>query len=202
MRPRERTRVHAHPSRLWYLRLVSAPVEPSAPDPAWPRYTRAPLPAYRFIPGRNPHPRRDPRGHSYGRPEPRVTAIDPDRFHDQPLYLRGVDLFNFAYWWESHEAVEALWRGAREGSATHTLLQALIQLAASEIKRFDGHDRAARALAERAIERLGRVPSPWLGLDLAALRDDASARLAGTRPIALLLALPLPPVVPGSISPA
>jgi hypothetical protein len=174
--------------------------EPSPADPSWPRYTRAPFPPYRFVPGRSPHPRTDPRGHSYGRPEPRIQALDPDRWAESALYLRGVDLFNFAYWWESHEAFEALWRGARAGSPVHELLQALIQLAASELKRFDGHDRAARALGERALERLGRVPSPYLGLDVAALARDASDRLAGARPGALLLALPLPPADPGSIS--
>ena len=31
----------------------------------YPRYTATPFPSYRFIPGENPHPIDDPKGHSY-----------------------------------------------------------------------------------------------------------------------------------------
>jgi predicted metal-dependent hydrolase len=178
------------------------PTEPSPPDPTWPRYTSAPFPPYRYVPGQSPHPRTDPRGHSYGRPEPRARPIDPDAWAASALYLRGVDLFNFAYWWESHEAFEALWRVAPPESATFALLQALIQIAASELKRFSGVERGARALGERAQARLARVPSPHLGLDVRALSADLDARLAGARALPLLLALPLPRAVAGPMSSA
>jgi uncharacterized protein len=164
-------------------------LEPSPPEPAPPRYTSAPLPRYRYVPGRSPHPRRDRLGHSWGLAEPRVQAIDPEAWSACAIYLRGVDLFNFAYWWESHEAFEALWRGARQGTATAELLQALIQLAAAEIKRFSGMPRPAQALGERALARLGGVPSPWLGLDVRTLAGDVEARLSGTRTVAPVLAL-------------
>jgi hypothetical protein len=166
--------------------------EPPPPDPAPLRYTAAPFPRYRYVPGRSPHPRRDRLGHSWGLDEPRVQAVEPEAWSACTLYLRGVDLFNFAYWWESHEAFEALWRGASSGTATGELLQALIQLAAAEIKRFSGLPRPAEALGERALLRLTRVPSPWLGLDVRSLAGDVEARLAGTRPEALLLVLRVP----------
>ncbi len=35
--------------------------EPLPPDPSWPRYSTGAFPAYRYIPGRSPHPRRDAR---------------------------------------------------------------------------------------------------------------------------------------------
>jgi len=171
---------------------VTSPLSPSPPDPAFPRWTAAPFPRYRFVPGRSPHPRRDRLGHSWGLPEPRVQAIDPAAWAACAVYLRGVDLFNFAYWWESHEAFEALWRGARPGTATAELLQALIQLAASELKRFSGLPRPAQALGERALARLAEVPSPYLGLDVRGLAREAEGRLAGERQLPLLLVLALP----------
>ncbi len=167
--------------------MTATAPEPSPADPAFPRWTTAPFPRYRFVPGLSPHPRRDPLGHSWGLPEPRVQALDAEAWAACGTYLRGVDLFNFAYWWESHEAFEALWRGARAGSATAELLQAIIQLAAAEIKRFSGMPRPAQALGERALVRLAKVPSPYLGLDVRALEREAGARLAGERALPLLL---------------
>ena len=162
--------------------------EPAPVDPAFPRYTTGPLPAYRFIPGRSPHPRRSPHGHSWGLPEPRVQTMAPEAWASCPLYLRGVDLFNHAYWWESHEAFEALWRGTSEGP-TRELLQALIQLAAAEIKRFSEMPAAARTLSDRALSRLAGVPDHHLGLDVRALARDVDARVAGARAAPLLLRL-------------
>lgn len=155
------------------------------------RHTRGPLPPYRFVPGRSPHPRRDPRGHGYGRPEPRSTVVDPADWVSCATYLRGVDLYNAAYWWESHEAFEALWRGAGEGP-TADFFQGLIQVAASELKRVMDSEGAARALAGRGLARLAGAPSPFLGLDVRRFSEDVEARMAGTReePAWILLALP------------
>ncbi len=173
-------------------------VEPAPPDPGFPRHTAAPFPRYRYVPGLSPHPRRDPGGHAFGQPEPRVQAIDPAAWEACALYLRGVDLFNFAYWWESHEAFEAIWRGVRSGTPTAELLQALVQIAASELKRFAGSPRPAEALAGRALGRLAAVPSPWLGLDVRALAGDVEARVAGRRALPPLL--PRPRVAAGPLA--
>jgi uncharacterized protein len=154
--------------------------EPAPADPAFPRYTAGPFPAYRFIPGLSPHPRRSPRGHSWGRPEPRVQALDPEAWASCPLYLRGVDLFNHAYWWESHEAFEALWRG-HVPDPTAVFFQGLIQIAAAELKRLMGSERAAQALYGRGLTRLRGVASPFLGLDVARFVEDVEARRVGAR---------------------
>jgi hypothetical protein len=167
---------------------VADPVEPSPPHPPPTRVAEGPFPRYRYIPGRSPHPRRDRLGHSWGAPEPRTQALDAGAWRSSALYLRGVDLYNHAYFWESHEAWEALWRGSTE-AATVELLQALIQIAASEIKRFAGSAAAAQALAGRAIDRLAKVPSPWLGLDVRALEREVVARRAGERPVQAVLTL-------------
>lgn len=173
---------------------MSAGAASPAPDPAWPRWSRDPFPPYRYVPGQSPHPRTDPRGHAYGRPEPRHAVLDPAGWASSPFYLRGIDLFNHAYWWESHVVFEALWHGAGRAGPGGDLFQALVQLAAAELKRVVGAGAPARALTERALPRLARVPSPWCGLDVRALEGDAAARLAGARARPLLLQLDAPPV--------
>jgi uncharacterized protein len=142
--------------------------------------TRAPLPAYRYVPGRSPHPRRDPQGHAYGRPEPRPTVVDPEAWASCDIYLRGVDLFNAEYWWESHEAFEALWRAAGPGP-TASFFQGLIQVAAAELKHLMGHERAAQALYGRGLARLAGVSSPFLGVDVRRFEEDVAAWRAGAR---------------------
>lgn len=189
MTPGQRCRAVLAPRRYAPRPVPPFPPEPSPPDPAPPRHTSEPLPRYRYVPGRSPHPRRDPLGHSWGLAEPRIQAIDPGAWSACAIYLRGVDLFNFAYWWESHEAFEALWRGDLPGSPTAELLQAIIQLAAAELKHLSDMPRPAAALGERALARLAGVPSPWLGLDVRKLEGDVAARLGGTRPRAPRLVL-------------
>src|SRR5437762_2797351 len=83
------------------------------PDPGArgvPRYASSPLPAYRYVPGRHPHPLRDPLGHSYAASAQAVPAAW--QLQDWPqldAWLFGVDLFNAFYFWEAHEAWESLW---------------------------------------------------------------------------------------------
>lgn len=175
---------------------------PEPPEPAetsearetsatrWARLTTSPIPLYCYVPGQAPHPRRDKGGHSYGRPEPRARRADPAEWRRDEVYLTGVDLFNLGFYWESHEAFEALWRAA-SGPPERDFFQGVIQLAAASLKHRMGAERAARALAERALARLGGVPSPYRGLDVAALRARAQRFFIdgqGARPPALPLA--------------
>jgi hypothetical protein len=181
------------------------PLEPTAPTPPPARYTSDPLPPYRYIPGLAPHPRRDRRGHGWGLPEPRAERAEAR----SAVYRRGIDLFNHAYFWESHEAFEALWRasggvGPEPIPPAAELLQALVQTAAFEIKRFlAARDPDAAAalragdvgrvgrvgLAERALARFARVPSPCLGLDVRDLERAVRDRRDGVRLVQPVLVL-------------
>jgi uncharacterized protein len=168
-----------------------SPAEPSPPDPAPARYSRAPFPAYRYVPGRSPHPRSDPLGHAWGRPEPRPRSLEASAWADSDLWRAGVDLYNFAYWWEAHEAWEVLWRGRNEAAVT-AALQGLIQIAASNLKRFMGAERAAQALGARGLARLGEAPSPFLGFDVRRFEIEARAYLGGERREPAWIVLDLP----------
>jgi hypothetical protein len=143
-------------------------VEPPAPDPAWPRFSAAPFPAYRFVPGANPHPRRDPRGHAYGTPERPPPRVPPERWKENAVYLHGIDLYNFAYWWECHEALESLWHLTGHTGTEAEFLQGLIQTAAANLRRHLGSDDGARRLGSEAVRRLESVPGPrYMGVELA-----------------------------------
>lgn len=166
--------------------------EPSPPDPAAPRHTRIAFPPYRYVPGRSPHPRRDPGGHSYGRPEPGATLLDPAAWATSTVYLYGVDLHNFAYWWEAHESFEALWQATDKEGPLGQTLQGLIQIAASNLKRFMGAESAAQKLGARGLARLGVAPSPFLGLDVRRFEAEARGYLARERAQPALIRLALP----------
>jgi predicted metal-dependent hydrolase len=135
------------------------------------------LPPYRYLPGRSPHPRRDPRGHAYGLPERGPAAFDPRAPGASPDYAEAVFLFNHGYYWESHEALEALWRGAGRGTPPGEFFQGLLLLAAAFLKRELGQQASARSLATRAVARLRALPDPSYGVATGALCDAALAAL-------------------------
>jgi hypothetical protein len=142
-------------------------VEPAPPDPAWPRYSVQPFPPYRFVPGLNPHPRRHPKGHAYGTPELPPPSLAPERWRDNVAYLQGIDLYNFAYWWECHETLEGLWHLTGHRGTEAQFLQGVIQVAAANLKRHAGSLVGARRLGGEAIQRLASLGRrSFMGLEL------------------------------------
>lgn len=151
--------------------------EPRPPDPLRRRYSTRAFPAYRFVPTLNPHPCADPRGHSYqppGTPPRRVQLRPPEEWDRCEEYLTGVDLYNFAYWWEAHETWEAIWQSSDKSSPQGRLLQALIQVSAAHLKRYLGQQDGVARLLERAEAHFDfvepRAPTRYMGLDIAAFR--------------------------------
>jgi hypothetical protein len=131
-----------------------------------------PLPPYGHVPGRTPHPVSDPHGHSSGQAPEYPPAPDPDDWRACRAYLRGLDLFNGGYYWEAHEAWEALWHACGRAGPTADFLKGLIKLAAAGVKVREGrprgvvhHARAAAAL----FRRLGAGQDRYLGLRLEEL---------------------------------
>ncbi|MDO8358205.1 MAG: DUF309 domain-containing protein [Nitrospirota bacterium] len=151
-------------------------IEPQPPDPTWPRYSTRPFPSYRFLPGNNPHPRRNPLGHSYGQPDPTLLTFPREHWQRSEDYLQGIDLYNYAYWWECHEVLEGLWHAAGHGTEQGNFFQALIQLAAANLKRFLGHEQAAQKLARSGLVRLQHLPRLYMGIDVIALAEQYGTR--------------------------
>jgi hypothetical protein len=138
------------------------------------------MPPYAYVPGRSPHPRNDPRGHSYGQPKLEPVRVAPSDWSRCATYRRGAALFDAAFYWESHEEFEALFHGAEPGPA-RDYFQGLIQIAAAHLKRATGAERPMHALAGRGLERLARVPASYFGVDVAAFRAATRAYFDGER---------------------
>jgi hypothetical protein len=134
------------------------------------------FPPYAYLPGRQPHPVRDPAGHSYQVDPPVVAEISLD----SDVFRWGLDLFNHGYYWEAHEAWEGLWQVADRGSSLRMLLKGLILLSAAGVKiREDKHAAAVRHLGH-AAEQLRRLTPDCvferaLGMSPAELSKSAEA---------------------------
>jgi predicted metal-dependent hydrolase len=181
----------------------SAPLDlPELADPGergLPRYSRKPLPPYRYVRGVHPHPTRDPRGHSYieATSHERHLPWHPDEWRTVSDWLYGVDLFHRFYFWEAHEAWEGLWTVMPRESAPALLLQGLIQIAAALLKLHGGQLHGMRILSESGLHKLQQVAAIHpllLGLDIpetmqefasyfARLRSSPSPRLTPEVPI-------------------
>lgn len=93
-----------------------------------------PFPPYAYVPGVQNHPTQHPLGHSYNAEKPKVDAPNPQNWRTNPFYLYGIDLFNYGYYWEAHEAWEELWHACGHVGETADFLKALIKLTAAGVK--------------------------------------------------------------------
>ena len=91
----------------------------------------------------------------------------------------GVEHFNALRFWEAHEAWEELWLDA-EGDLVD-YYQGLIQLAAAYHHMKRGTFRGAVRLFASALERLGRYPEGFHGLDRRAAIDVAERHREAAR---------------------
>ncbi|MBI2082287.1 MAG: DUF309 domain-containing protein [Deltaproteobacteria bacterium] len=170
--------------------------EPPAFDPNHQRYSDQPLPSYRFIPGITLHPHlknppqppfvkvggvndetseKDPDARRLRRRDAGVLtlvrrgATDEDNEADGLLqrFLYGIDLFNFNYWWEAHEAWETVWKTTEKTDEAGRFLQGLIQISAGMIKWWVGNSSGMKKLFKEGLEKLQTVSTQNLmGLDL------------------------------------
>ncbi|MFN0206470.1 MAG: DUF309 domain-containing protein [Planctomycetota bacterium] len=177
---------------------MPAKMEPAPPRPEYKRYApRRAFPIYRFVPGLNPHPVSDPRGHSYegGKHGPPPAYVAPENWQQNEEYLLGCDLYNFAYWWEAHEAWEGLWHLTPKNNTEGLFLQGLIQISASNLKRHMGEPEGSKKLATLGLQKLKNVQiavaprNLYMGLDVGDFHDAAERYLiqcAETEPFPLI----------------
>ena len=153
------------------------------------RYSTKAFPAYRFIPGKAPHPTRDPQGHSYGIEELELESFDPQRWSDCEPYLYGVDLFNHRYWWEAHEAWEQVWKCAGRHTRTGLFLQGLIQISVALLKTEQSLNNAAARLLRDGITKVTTAKGTYLGVAVVTLVTDARTYISGERSSAPMIRL-------------
>lgn len=157
--------------------------EPSPPVPDCLRYSEIPLPPYRYVPGLNPHPRTHPQGHSYGQPDEPHPAWTPTEWRTLGRYLYGIDLYNYAYWWECHEALEGLWRAAGKTTTPARFLQGIIQIAAANLHRHMGRTDSALGQAEKGLGNLTaaiRDNTVYMGIDIRRFCHDVEGYFHGS----------------------
>ena len=128
-----------------------------------------PLPPYRHRPGTTPHPRRDPSGHSYGTPEAPQPPWRPEEWRALERWLHGVELFNGGFWWEAHEALEALWIAGGRTTRHARFVRGVILVAAAllnrELSKSGGGKRQA-ALGIRHLESVLPGDPVYMGLEV------------------------------------
>jgi hypothetical protein len=138
-----------------------------------------PFPPYAYLPGRDPHPTGDPRGHSFGHDEAPPAWLPAERWRENADYLFGCDLYNFGFLWEAHEAWEGLWHASKHDRDQAEFLQGLIQCSAASLKVLMLQPGGLAKLAERGTERLDLVRQRrgprYMGLDLPHFVRDFRA---------------------------
>lgn len=152
-----------------------------------PRYSKRKFPSYRFIPGKTPHPTRDPDGHSFARhPEPRVNFND---WRTCENYLYGIDLFNHGYWWEAHEALETVWVTVGRKSEAGQFIQGLILLSVAHLKCHQGFTDVGSRMAREGLEKIRSTKDVRFGINVISLRCDVQEFLIGndTAPVTIYL---------------
>jgi hypothetical protein len=154
-----------------------------------------PFPPYTFVPGLHPHPESDPAGHSFGRERVEAPALDPAQWQASRPYLRGLDLFNAGFYWESHVEWESLWLAAGRRGPVANFLQGLIHLAAGGVKRLAGNGAGVKSHATRAAERWRKMAGEevFAGLCVRELIDLAEAIQREGWPGEVPVLLPVPP---------
>src|SRR6185295_12940072 len=130
-----------------------------------------PFPAYAYLPGRDPHPVRDPRGHSHGVAVEAPPYLPAARWRENEAYLFGVDLYNHGYLWEAHEAWEDVWHPSKPDATQAQFLQGLIQCSAACLKIAMEQPAGLEKLAALGTSRLDEVErqagAHFMGLSLA-----------------------------------
>ncbi len=124
-------------------------------------YSKINLPNYRFLPGRNAHPHKSG-GHGWGK------NLESKEFHQSlygkenllrdELFYQAVDLFNNAYYWESHVALEALWNGVKRIGDDGQFFKGFILLNAAGVKGRLEHYPAMQGHLHRSLEIFKLLP--------------------------------------------
>ena len=108
------------------------------------------------------------------------------------MYLYGVDLYNYAYWWECHEQWEAIWKSPTTEPRAAEFLQGLVQIAAANLRRFMGSHDSGAALIQKGLSHLEGFEGVYLGIEIERFRNEVEGYFAGKRPEYPIIELILP----------
>ena len=100
---------------------------------------------------------------------------DPVPLTDEPLYLRGIELYRAGEFFACHEVLEELWTPMR---GPHRLfLQALIHFAVAFYHQQRRNPLGAERQLRKALRKLERYLPMYEGVDTATLHREGQACL-------------------------
>ena len=94
--------------------------------------------------------------------EPAFDSIAVETYPRE--YLQGIEDFNSGRYFDAHEIWEEIW--LRASGETKLFYQMLIQAAVGLHHYERGNARGARGMYANVLEKLGRLPSVFMSLDL------------------------------------
>ncbi|WP_050769388.1 DUF309 domain-containing protein [Blastopirellula marina] len=133
---------------------------------------QTPLPPYSYVPGMHVHPLSHPDGHSYQMHPPPIET--PVELRTCESFLWGIDLFNAGYYWEAHEAWEAVWQALGRAGERADAIKGLIKLAAAGVKAREAAPIGVARHAARALELLSAADESILPIRLSKIRQLAA----------------------------
>jgi hypothetical protein len=94
-----------------------------------------------------------------------------------------VDLYNQAFWWESHEVLESLWHAAGRTSEPASFVHGILHAAVANLNRHRGKYAGAWRQAEKALAHLeGLGIARYMGMDVETFaREVREFHLDGRR---------------------
>jgi pSer/pThr/pTyr-binding forkhead associated (FHA) protein len=93
-----------------------------------------------------------------------------------PEYLEGIEHFNAGRYFDAHEVWEEVW--LRSTGETKLFYQMLIQAAVGLHHYERGNSRGARGMHSNVLDKLSRLPSTLMSLDLIDFQRQFKAFLA------------------------
>jgi len=103
------------------------------------------------------------------------SAADPVTLTDEPLYLRGIELYRTGEFFACHEVLEELWTPMR---GPHRLfLQALIHFAVAFYHQQRCNPLGAERQLRKALRKIERYLPMYEGVDTAMLHQEGQACL-------------------------
>jgi hypothetical protein len=108
-------------------------------------------------------------------------------------WLYAVDLYNQAFWWESHEVLEGLWHAAGRTSEPASFVHGILHVAVANLHRHRGKTAGAERQALKGLAHLEGAQRPgthYMGLDVGSfVRDVQDFFFTGRRAVPAVIRL-------------
>ncbi len=88
----------------------------------------------------------------------------------QTLFQHGIELLNQGSYFHAHDVLEEVWREVR--GENRAFYQGVVQVAIAMHHHSKANRAGAQSVLAKAIRNLEPYPSPYVGIDLAGLKQQ------------------------------